>query len=55
MARKPLKDTTGLIKNQVSSELKKSASNMNIKRDQNNIKTHSLNIRVVLQNAMQST
>ena len=28
---------------------------MNIKRDQNNTKTHSLNIRVVLQNAMQST
>ena len=28
---------------------------MNIKRDQNNIKTHSLNISAVLQNAMLST
>ena len=28
---------------------------MNIKRDQNNIKTHSLNIRAVLQNGMLST
>ena len=28
---------------------------MNIKRDQNNIKTHSLNIRTVLQNGMLST
>ena len=37
-----MKETMGLIKNQVSSELK-SESNVNIKRDQNNIKTHSLN------------
>ena len=34
---------------------KKSESNMNIKRDQNIIKIPSLNIRVVLQNAMLST
>ena len=37
-----MKETMGLIKNQVSSELK-SESNVNIKRDQKNIKTHSLN------------
>ena len=37
-----MKETMGLIKNQVSSELK-SESNVNIKRDQKNVKTHSSN------------
>ena len=54
MARKPERNH-GANKDQVSSERKKSESNMNIKRDQNNIKTHSLNNRAVLQNAMLST
>ena len=37
-----MKETIGLIKNQVFSELK-SESNVNIKRDQKTVKTHSSN------------
>ena len=54
MARKPERNH-GADKESGFRRTKKSASNMNIKRDQNNIKTHSLNISAVLQNAMLST